>query len=131
MTTEKKRRLGAERDAYEKILSELKALNLKTPKRGWIKAIREMLGITVSELGQKSNLDPTTITRLEGNEVKDSITLRSLRKLAESLQCDLVYGFVPKKPLKDLLEDKAKSIVKKDAKRSELTKLLKELELEG
>ena len=124
MTTEKKRRLGAEREAFEKILGALKDLNIKSPRRGWVKAIREMLGMSVSQLGKRAGIDPTTVTRLESNEIKDSITLRSLKKLAEAMDCELTYALVPKTRFIDILGDRAESLIKKETKRAEHTTAL-------
>ena len=126
MSTEKKRRLRAEREAYEKILSSLKDLNLKSPKRGWIRTIREMLGMSLSQLGIRSGLDPTTISRLESNEIKDSITLNTLKKLADSLECELVYALVPKTRFIDILGERAEKIIKGEAKRAEHTMALED-----
>jgi predicted DNA-binding mobile mystery protein A len=126
MTTEKKRRLTAEREAYEKLLTSLKELNIKPPKRGWIKAVREMLGMTVSQLGKRSGLDSTTVTRLEDNEVKDSITLRSLKKLADSLECDLIYSLVPKTSFEEILSKRAEALIKKQARKAEHTMSLED-----
>lgn len=119
MPTEKQRRLKAERDAYENLLSCIRDFNIRTPKRGWIKAIREMLGMSVSQLGSRANLDSTTITRLEANEAKGVITLKSLNKLAESLECDLVYALVPKKRFVDILGNRAEAIINREAKKAE------------
>ncbi len=126
MSVERKFRLAKEREAYERLLGSLKELKIKSPNRGWIKAIREMLGMTASQLGKRSGIDSTTVTRLEENEVKDSITLKSLKKLADSLECELVYALVPKKSFTETLEERAEKVLMKEANKAELTMRLED-----
>lgn len=119
MISDKKRRLSAEREAFEKVLGALIGLNIRTPKRGWIKAVREMLGMSVTQLGKRTKLNPTTISRLESNEVKEVITLTSLKKLANALECDVCYALIPRKPFIDILEERAALVIKNQLTRTE------------
>lgn len=77
-------------------------------KRGYIREIREALEISSTQLAKKLNVTQPAVVKLEKNEREGSITLNSLRKAAESLGCDLVYGFIPKTSLKNHLEEQAK-----------------------
>ena len=126
MLNEKLRKLHAQREAFEKLLSQLKSLGLKRPKKGWISAIRETLGMSVSQLAKRASLDPTTVTRLEANEVRDAITLNSLIKLADALECELVYALVPKTSLKSTLEERVEALLKKEEARVEKTMSLED-----
>lgn len=42
-----------------------------------------------------------------------SITLYSLERAAHALDCRLVYGLVPRKPLQELAEERARALAKK------------------
>lgn len=77
------------------------------PPRGWIRAIRDALGMTAMELGSRIGVSQTRATHLERGEIDDSITLKSLRAAAEALDCELVYALVPHKPLDALLRERA------------------------
>ena len=51
----------------------------------------------------------------EKAEAEDRITLKSLRALADALDCDLVYALVPRAgSLDDLMRDRARAQAKKN-----------------
>lgn len=86
------------------------------PTSGWIEAIRKALGMSMRELGGRIGLKQQSVARLAANEMHDSITLKSLRKVAEGMGCKLVYAIVPSHGhLKDIVHTqalkKAKEIV--------------------
>jgi predicted DNA-binding mobile mystery protein A len=72
------------------------AQKVPRPARGWIRAIREAAGISARELAQATGTSRQLPLQLEKAEADDSITLKSLRKLAGALDCDLVYALVPR-----------------------------------
>jgi len=91
-------------------LALTKLRDTRTPSRpgnGWVKAIRESLGMSASALARKLGVTPASITKLEKAEVNEKITLASLRKLASALDCELQYILVPRKSLEAILEDRA------------------------
>lgn len=65
------------------------------PSEGWIHAIRAALGMSVRQLAERMGMKQQSASRLETNEADDSITLKSLRKAAEAMDCKLVYAIVP------------------------------------
>lgn len=77
------------------------------PAAGWLKAIREALGITATQQAKNLGVAPSTVTRLETSEADDSITLSTLRRAAEVLGCELQYALVPKQSLAETLETRA------------------------
>lgn len=82
------------------------------PPSGWIKAIREGLGMTAAELARRLGVGVPTVTRLELSEAEDRITLSTLRRAAEMLGCELHYALVPKQPLADTLEARAMALAR-------------------
>ncbi|MBZ5642101.1 MAG: helix-turn-helix domain-containing protein [Acidobacteriia bacterium] len=58
--------------------------------------MREALGITLAEVGQTTRTTKQRIQQFEKSEANDRITLRSLRRIAEAMDCELVYAIVPK-----------------------------------
>lgn len=79
-------------------------------KNNWFQTIREALGIPTRYLAKKMGLSPGRIVQLQTAEIDGSITLKNLRKAAENLDCMLIYAFVPKKPLKKIVEEQAKNV---------------------
>jgi len=65
------------------------------PSNGWIAAIRKSLGMSVRQLAERIGITQQSTARLETNEADDSITLKSLRKAAEALDCHVVYALIP------------------------------------
>jgi predicted DNA-binding mobile mystery protein A len=78
------------------------------PVRGWIKAIREALGMTAEQLAKRLNVKQPSIVALEQSEAKGTIELATLRRVAEALDCTLVYGLVPNKPLEQTVRERAR-----------------------
>ena len=66
------------------------------PQRGWSKAIREGLGMSLEEVGKALGQSKKRILDFEHAEAEDRITLRSLRRVANAMNCELVYALVPK-----------------------------------
>jgi predicted DNA-binding mobile mystery protein A len=86
---------------------------LARPPRGWVKAIREALGMTTAQLARRLGVAQSRAVTIEQAETKGTITLNSLEKAAQALDCRLVYVLVPRKPLEALVEDRARALAKK------------------
>lgn len=80
------------------------------PPRGWIRAIRDALGMSAAVLGQRMGVSQVTASKLEKSEVEDRITLKSLRAAAEALDCRLVYALVPNRPLEEVVTAAARRV---------------------
>lgn len=98
---------------------------LKKPNRpGWIRSIREALGMSGKQLAFRIQVEPPRITEMEKAEATGNITLRSLRRAAEAMDCDLVYALVPKTNLNQTLQTQALQTVQKRMDRVSHTMLL-------
>lgn len=85
------------RKALDQKILVLPALpKMQRPHKGWIKAVREALGMNSKQLAARLGVSPPRITALEKSEIDETVTLASLRRAAEALDCALVYSFVPK-----------------------------------
>jgi predicted DNA-binding mobile mystery protein A len=80
------------------------------PSRGWIRAIREALGMTTAQLAQRIGVKQPRIIELEHSEAGGNITVKSLERAAEALGCRLVYALVPVKPLTDTVRQRAQIV---------------------
>ncbi len=84
------------------------------PPIGWIKAIRQSIGMSQQQLGNKLNITKQSVQEIEAREKKSSITLKALHEVAGALDMQLLYGFVPNDGSLDaLIERKAKELAKK------------------
>ncbi|MBU0801509.1 MAG: mobile mystery protein A, partial [Alphaproteobacteria bacterium] len=86
------------------------------PPRGWVRAIRDALGMTAAQLGRSLGVSQPRIAKLEQAEVEGSLTLASLKAAAEAMNCTFVYALVPNAPLDDLLRHRAEIIADKQLK---------------
>ena len=77
------------------------------PARGWIKAIREALGMTTAQLAGRMGVAQTRVSRIEKDEVGSAVTLRTLRQAAEAMNCTLVYALVPNEDLEQIVRHRA------------------------
>lgn len=82
------------------------------PPSGWLKAIREALGIPATQLAKRLGVVTSTVTRLEASEADDTISLATLRRAAEALGCELHYALVPKQSLAGTLESRATTLAR-------------------
>ena len=63
-------------------------------------------------LAKRLGLVPSTVLRLETSEADDTITLGSLRRVAEALGCELQYALVPKQTLAQTMEAQADKVAR-------------------
>ncbi len=84
------------------------------PQKGWIRAIREAIGASSGELGRILGTSRQLPLQFEKAEAEDSITLKSLRNVANALDCDLVYALVPRAgTMQELIENRARTQARK------------------
>jgi len=96
-------------DAIRHLDERFKALRLlarnQRPSKGWIRAIRNALGMTSIQLAQRLGVSQPRIIELEKSEASGTVTLNTLQRAAEALGCRVVYALIPEKPLeKTVLE---------------------------
>ena len=100
-------RATARRQLDKRLNSWRNIENQARPPRGWIKAIREALGLTAAQLAERLGVSQPRMFTIEKAETTGSITLDSLERAANALDCRLVYALVPRKPLDQLLSERA------------------------
>jgi len=90
-----------------------KARTVPRPSKGWIRAIRQALGVSSGELARRLGTSRQLPLQMEKGEAEDRITLKSLRAAASALDCDLVYAFVPRADsMQELIENRARDEAK-------------------
>lgn len=102
MQNELRRR--ARRDLDEE-LRVFRGKRVRRSKWGWLRGVRQALGMHVSEVALRLKMGKSEIYRLEMSESRETITLKKLRATAEAMGCELVYAVVPARgTLEDLAE---------------------------
>lgn len=87
--------------------------SLMRPPRGWIRAIREALGMTTAQIAGRMGVSQPRAVAIEKAEQQGAITLDTLERAARALDCRLVYAFVPRQPLQDMVTERARGIARK------------------
>src|SRR6266702_4655486 len=100
------------------------ARNMQPPVKGWIRAVREALGMSGTQLAQRLKVSQPRIPKLEQDEVSGAVTLKTMRQAAEALDCVFVYALVPRTSLEDTVRVQARKIAVTRMQRVSHTMLL-------
>ena len=93
------------------------------PALGWVRSIREALGMNGRQLAERMNIARSQLSKIEEAETREATSLRTLQRAAEALGCDLVYAFVPRdgKTLDELVHERAREVAKRTMERVQTT----------
>lgn len=94
------------RRSYQKKFDAFKKAIIERPTQGWLKTIREFLGMTTTQLAKKINVTQPRVINLEKNEKNTKIS--TMERIADALNCDFVYAFVPRENIDDIIYNQAK-----------------------
>jgi predicted DNA-binding mobile mystery protein A len=124
----KKAQLAAQsRSHLDKRLKDLgPATRYRPPVRGWIKAVREALGMTTEQLARRLAVKQPSVVALEQSEAKDTIELATLRRAAAALDCTLIYALIPNEPLERAVRDRARAFARRRREPVEHSMLLED-----
>ncbi len=81
--------------------------NIRRPKEGWIRTLRKALGMSSPQLARILGLGKAQVSQMERMEIDDRITLKQLRRVAEELDCELVYALVPRTSIQEMIRERA------------------------
>jgi predicted DNA-binding mobile mystery protein A len=110
MRTDKKKQTK-QRGIVEQKISRFSKLNEPPPPSGWVKAVRGSLGMTIRQLADRVGVGHGSINQIEKREPKKKVTLESLERVAQAMDCKLVYAIIPRESgatLEDILENRAR-----------------------
>lgn len=68
----------------------------RRPPAGWIRAIRDALGMSGADLAKRMGVSQPRVAQMEKAEVLGDIKISTLERVADALGCDLVYALVPR-----------------------------------
>ncbi|MBL0305720.1 MAG: mobile mystery protein A [Chitinophagaceae bacterium] len=94
-----------------KMLAFASLQKVAPPPTGWIKAIRNAIGMSMLQLGKRLSITKQSVQDIERREKDGSISIKALREAARALDMQLIYGFVPNDgSLEALIDRKAKEL---------------------
>ena len=77
------------------------------PPGGWLRTIRQALGMSIRYVARRIGSYDPTLLRMERAEAKGTVTLNTLRRVANAMDCELVYAIVPRETLQATLLKRA------------------------
>ena len=116
----KKTKTSIQKDQLDRRFEKLRSAAVASPAKGWVRAIRESLGMSAAQLAQRLGMTRQSLHRIEKNELSGAVSIETLRRVAEALSCDLSLTLVPKESLRSILEDRAVQVAARIIDRTEL-----------
>lgn len=113
----------------DETLARFAGLKTVSPPRGWIRAIREALGISGRQFAARLGVSPPRVTALEREELSGGLSIKTLRQTAEALDCVLVYALVPRSSLAETVQRQAEKVAGERLARVAHSMLLEEQQL--
>jgi predicted DNA-binding mobile mystery protein A len=104
----KPRNISARRQLDSRLMRLKEVASQPAPHRGWVRAIREALGMSTTELAARMGVGQSRISSIEQGEVEGTIKLETLRRAADALDCDLMYALVPRTTLSEAVRGQAR-----------------------
>ena len=81
-----------------------------TPRCGWVKTIRLALGMSSAALGTRTGMTAQGVRKLEQAEADGTITLKTLARLAQGLDCEVRYVLLPRISLVEQVLTRAQQV---------------------
>ncbi len=89
------------------------------PRRGWLFAVRTALKVPRHVIARRLGTTGPSYADLERSEAAGSISLRSLRRPADALGCDVVCVLVPRRSLRRVIEERATELARQIVARTD------------
>lgn len=86
------------------------------PQAGWVRAVRDALGMSTRDLAARLGVTSMAISKLEASERAGAIGLDTLSRAADALGCDVVYALVPRVPLEEQVRRQAEAVARAEFK---------------
>lgn len=66
------------------------------PAGGWLRAVRQALGLAQVDVAKNTGVTKQAYAQFERGETRGTLSLGSLQRAAEAMDCELVYYLVPR-----------------------------------
>ena len=80
------------------------------PKGGWLRTIREALGMTTAQVARRLGVTQQTVAKLEKSEAAGTISLESLARVAAALGCKVAYAVISRQSLQKVRRVRAQQL---------------------
>lgn len=99
------------RRSYQKKFDLFRKAIIAKPQQGWLKTIREFLGMTTTQLAKRLEISQPRIIAMEKNE--RNVKISTMERIADVLNCDFSYAFIPRENIDDIIYNQAKKKAQK------------------
>lgn len=124
MQTKHRRIMREQLDKTFENLSSMRGLH--RPVKGWLRSIREALGMSGRQLADRIGVSQPRVVQMEKDELSGALTLKTLRQAAEAMDCVFVYALVPRTSLEKAMRDQARIVAEQRFSRTSHTMLLED-----
>lgn len=129
MTT--RRAMAQAREVLDRRLIPLgPASRYAPPRLGWIRAVRDALGMSAANLAIRMGVSGASVRSLEQNEMSGGIRVSSLQRAAAAMDCTLIYAFIPNESLQVTVRRQAQWVLQQHMRRANQTMTLEGQEAE-
>src|SRR4029077_8396372 len=66
-----------------------------------------------AQLAKRLGMKQPSLTAIEQSELKGTVQLTTLRRVAEAMDCTLVYALIPNKPLESIVREQARKVARR------------------
>src|ERR1700694_313762 len=101
----------------DKTLRPWRTVARPRPSSGWLRAIRQAVGMTTRQLAKSVGVSQAAVVDAERSEAKNDITLATLQRYAAALDCELFYALVPRRSLQEMVDERAERIARDQVSR--------------
>ena len=90
----------------------LKFQSFTLPSEGWIRTARKALDMSGVQLGRRLGKTRALVSNTEKAELDGGVTLKTMRSMAEAVNCRFVYAFVPEESAETIIRRRAREKAK-------------------
>ena len=77
------------------------------PPEGWLRTVRKALGMTGPQLAGRLGISKVQIAKTEKREIDEGVTLQTMKKMAEAMNCRFVYAVIPHQEIEQVIKEQA------------------------
>ena len=81
--------------------------NISIPIEGWLRTARKALNMSGSQLARRAGVSRAWVSKVEISELNGTVTLQSMERMANAMNCNFVYAVVPKQKVEEILLEHA------------------------
>ena len=89
-----------------------RAALLKKPLSGWIRTVRYVLGMSGRQLAERLGVSKNSVSAMEKREREGTVTIRTMMRVAEAMDCTFFYGFLPNGSFEDIVRRRAEAVAR-------------------